>query len=74
MTIKHLKELLAQLEHEGVDENEEIYIEAYRSNESSEIIVASHEDGERLIYLADEEPDDLIESLTEDGYTIKELY
>lgn len=74
MTIKHLRELIDALIAEGVNENEEIYAECYRCNETDEILVATHKDGDRLVYISDSEPDDLISSLTEDGYTIKELY
>lgn len=74
MTIKHLRELLDKVVNKGVDENEQIYLETYRNNESDEIIIAKAEDGETIVYISDSEPDDLIESLAEDGYTVEELY
>lgn len=74
MTIKHLRELLDKVVNKGVDENQQIYLETYRNNESDEIIIAKAEDGETIVYISDSEPDDLIEYLAEDGYTVEELY
>ena len=73
MTIKHLKELLATVIDEGVDENQEIYLETYSDNKSGEIIIAKSNNGS-IVYISDIEPDGLITDLKEEGYSIKELY
>lgn len=74
MTIKQLKELLTKATEEGIDENEQVYINTYGGNETSEIIIAKSDDGETLVYISDAEVDELIESLAEDDYTVKELW
>ena len=72
MTIRHLKELVAQLEREGVKDYTPIYTEADSCNDADEIIIAT-KDSKTIIYISDESPR-LIEELQADGYTIKELY
>ena len=76
MTIKNLKELLARVEALGVPEDTEVYSEQARCNETDCIVIVKdlETDGVTQIYISDSSPDELEESLNEDGNTVEILY
>lgn len=76
MTIKNLKELLARVEALGVPEDTEVYSEQARCNETDCFVIVRDGETEEVtqIYISDSSPDELEESLNEDGNTVEILY